>query len=485
MMNNNVTEKMVEVCCKHCGEYLFTASQEWLEDLDENRTFEFDGNTYYKFEGEIYCYDCGIDMFQECCECGEIIPDAMTKYDYNGNPYCDECAENYLFYCEHCGEYYRYDFTNDYSVYIDEYANDCECWCEHCVDNHAWYCSDCQEHFSNDVDHFDTIYGEQVCRRCCEGNYYVCEHCGEAFRPGDGDEDCHGTWYCDACYSRYAEDDDDDVIYNYHQYSTDWRFRSLLNAPISEQRNKQLFMGTELELDDGGDNSDNAIEITSALGYPADESDEFKCSQDGSLSNGFEIISMPATLDYHLKKYDWEAAMETAVDLGYKSHDPGTCGLHVHVDRAYFEDSMENPEVAVVILFANNKDWLQKFSRRKNFTYCAFHSSSRTFSPDDFKKDKELAAARAIGNMRDFYRGHGSALNFCGYSTIEFRLFRGTLKYSTFVASLQLVEMMCYAMKHFRKEQLCNIGLQWFKRFAARKHYDAFMNYIEERGIVA
>ena len=40
--------------------------------------------------------------------------------------------------------------------------------------------------------------------------------------------------------------------------------------------------------------------------------------------------------------------------------------------------------------------------------------------------------------------GRYVAVNLENYNTIEFRLFRGTLRYKTFLATLQLVDEICY-----------------------------------------
>lgn len=39
--------------------------------------------------------------------------------------------------------------------------------------------------------------------------------------------------------------------------------------------------------------------------------------------------------------------------------------------------------------------------------------------------------------------GRYVAVNLANYNTIEFRIFRGTLKYKTFIAALQLVDEIC------------------------------------------
>ena len=52
------------------------------------------------------------------------------------------------------------------------------------------------------------------------------------------------------------------------------------------------------------------------------------------------------------------------------------------------------------------------------------------------------------------------------------------------VASMQLVEMMAYAAKHFRLEQLCNVDYHWFKRFAEKRGYEEYLQYLKDRAIL-
>lgn len=87
-----------------------------------------------------------------------------------------------------------------------------------------------------------------------------------------------------------------------------------------------------MEIDDGND----ANECADAL---ADVTSAIYCKRDGSLGDeGVEIVTHPATLNYHLTKLAWDRIIETATDNGYTSHDTETCGLHVHVGRAELPD---------------------------------------------------------------------------------------------------------------------------------------------------
>ena len=211
---------------------------------------------------------------------------------------------------------------------------------------------------------------------------------------------------------------------------------------------------------------------------------------DGSLRRGFEIISQPATLEYHTKEYGWDKMMKKALSLGYRSHDAGTCGMHVHVDRAYFSDSFVDEKLAMALLVVNNRSWLMKFSRRNDYYYCPFPNGTydyyQPYKAEDFCLKKCQKAGKRYGEDRlreleEVMHQHYSCVNTAPRATVEFRFFRGTLKFDTFVANLQLVEMMCYAVRKFRYEQLCNINFHWFMRLAKRRGYKEFVAFANKR----
>ena len=54
------------------------------------------------------------------------------------------------------------------------------------------------------------------------------------------------------------------------------------------------------------------------------------------------------------------------------------------------------------------------------------------------KTGREILDKAKKGNL-----GRYAAVNLMNYMTIEFRLFRGTLKYNTFIAALELVDAIC------------------------------------------
>ena len=205
--------------------------------------------------------------------------------------------------CSICGRKFPEDaltlFAGDY-------------FCEHCLDEETIVCSDCGERLWNDANAGSRTH--PLCQRCYDSHYTNCERCGElidcenAYYLGDGED----YPYCENCYHILKNQ----VIHNY-----DYRPETIFYG------DGPRYFGVELEIDKGGEIGSNAEQI---LAVGNRERDFYYCKHDGSLDDGFEIVSHPATVEYHLTQLPWKAVMAEAVSLGYRSHQACTCGLHIH-----------------------------------------------------------------------------------------------------------------------------------------------------------
>ena len=74
--------------------------------------------------------------------------------------------------------------------------------------------------------------------------------------------------------------------------------------------------------------------------------------------------------------------------------------------------------------------------------------------------------------------GRYSAVNLCNRNTIEFRLFRGTLKLNTFIATLQIVNRICDVAFALSDEEIQ--GLSW-SDFVAAVTEPELIQYLKER----
>lgn len=238
-----------------------------------------------------------------------------------------------------------------------------------------------------------------------------------------------------------------------------------------DSRKPRILLGMELEMEIsggscGGDDDEDEDTCSDRASYakrvvralngvtPA----FCKAETDGSLDDGFEIISGYTGLDVHEKT--WKA-LSRATD-GLESHDTDTCGLHVHVDKAgmtplhmaklcTFIHAKENQRLLTTISrryqgstgsgyakFYQGTDWVHRAADAALYEYKAHRMSRR--------KGDKFNYGRFANS--EFWGERYAALNFNNAHTVEFRMFRGTLKFESIMACLEFA----FASWHFTKE---------------------------------
>jgi len=202
-----------------------------------------------------------------------------------------------------------------------------------------------------------------------------------------------------------------------------------------------LYMGFELEIDKGGKSDENAKLVIDMLGE-----DNIYCKHDGSLDNGFEIVTHPATLDYHYNM-NYEEMMKKLIELDYKSHDTTTCGLHIHFNKNYFSENKTIQDLNITkLLYLFEKYWdnVEKFSRRSSG-----YAQRYYIKLDDSMFD---VLSKAKNAYNKYY-----AINLRNEDTVEIRTFKGTLKYNTLIATLQFVNRIVKICKNTDLLEIQNV----------------------------
>lgn len=200
---------------------------------------------------------------------------------------------------------------------------------------------------------------------------------------------------------------------------------------------------------------------------------------DGSVSRGFEIISQPMTFDYiQENKERFKNILEYLQAQGYSSHDGGNCGLHVHVSRKYFGDTEEEQDKTLrkLLLFTETyKDELGRFSRRSNFQYCRFTSDK--YAQDYCSiENRYLKSSKVLKDMNKNCERY-QVINTQNRNTIEIRIFRGTLKYETFMATLEFVNNLITMVKEKETRKIS------FDNVINYKETEYLKQYCEDKNI--
>lgn len=286
--------------------------------------------------------------------------------------------------------------------------------------------------------------GRLYCEDCLDDLTLVCNDCGSRFLRTHNRSENDDFPICPECYDRdytrcvrcgriidtdhcwYPLDNDD-------PYCADC-CSTIENSPIHDYYFKPYpifygdgprYFGVELEIDDGGE-CDSSAEV-----------------------------------------------LDKAIGLGYLSHQAGTCGLHVHVSRRAFGNKPDAQDNAIArVLFFVERHWaeLLRFSRRT-------------------QRQLEQWAARygyrdRPGEMLEHVKkGHGSrytCVNLTNADTIEFRMFRGTLKLNTLIATLQMVDHICDAAIFMSDDELHD--LSW-SSFVSTVKEPELVQYLKERNL--
>lgn len=72
-------------------------------------------------------------------------------------------------------------------------------------------------------------------------------------------------------------------------------------------------------------------------------------------------------------------------------------------------------------------------------------------------------------------------VNLTNYHTVEFRMFRGTLKLNTLIATLQLLDRICDVAINLSDDELKD--LSWTTFVAGCAHLPELVQYLKERRI--
>lgn len=289
------------------------------------------------------------------------------------------------------------------------------------------------------------------------------------------------------------------------------RFNGTLQFLNVENAANPLFLGVELEVDTliptDYDNDEDHDEEDDSQNYSSFQQNIIAshilkkmapkgsayAMWDGSLANGFEIATHPATLKSHLDPtvFNYKGAFEDLGKLGYTSHESGTCGLHIHINRAFFGNSRQAQNLnAGKMAYLLEKHWpnFVLFSRRKEEQLDRWARVSKLYAEyrpienaidgapiSTGGKDREKGT-----HLRNLVRKHYPngqkyvALNTQHQNTFEFRIFRGTLKYETFMATLILVDNLARLVSSKKVNDLTAVSFDDIINYGG---YDTIKNY--------
>ena len=344
---------------------------------------------------------------------------------------CDRDFHNYFICCADCDTIV---FKGDAVEISDDY------YCSDCITT----CCCCGAIVPKSEVYTVADSGGEYCRHCYENETYTCDDCGTHFRYGDSLMQINGYSYCDDCKDNHRS-----LIDDYHTMKESGN----IDFYGEESRSQTPFMGFELEVD-----TNCYIDRNAVVSIIKDKFDNFfHYENDGSLNKGWENISQPASLNYHLSiidKYTW--MFNVLKEQGLKSHDTNTCGFHVHLDRKYFGKSEDTAIAKLLYIFEKFRPELMRFSRR---------TESEAESWAQKRKCNGINKSWIKKTVKDskHYCDHSEryyAVNLTNADTVEIRLWKGTLNIETFEATLRFTARLAELCKTVSAVELARMSFE-------------------------
>lgn len=193
----------------------------------------------------------------------------------------------------------------------------------------------------------------------------------------------------------------------------------------------------------------------------------FYLKSDGSLSNGFELVTEPATIEAHQTILPWQKVFGFMKAQRIEADQTTSCGLHIHVNKNHLPD---DHRIRLGYFVNSQKANMESLARRTQSDYARFKPAN---TPMD---------GYAVNTLGGKYE----ALNWSPRETVEFRLFRGTIEYDTLMSSLELAEALILFTVNKSITELKKKTVAWgsFAEFVKHNGYNFLPDYMIQKGVV-
>lgn len=314
--------------------------------------------------------------------------------------------------------------------------------------NNATDCLGCGDMVSSEEAHWVEYNDGYVCDYCERYELHTCDYCDEEY-VGDS----HDVSEC--------RDEHESEQINSYSY----RPAPIFHTGMSEETSSSTpFMGFELEMEIDGYVNEAAEYAVSRIG------DRAYLKHDASLSDGFELVTHPHTLLGYRESFPFDMLQVLVDDHKAKSWRTSTCGLHVHISRAAFQGLTH--QAAFTHLIQDNPAQMSRLAGRTNSQWAKFGGET-----DGMGKPVTIAKKVRNGGTWDRYQ----AVNTLNRSTIEVRIFRGSMMTRRVMMALELVDAAFHYTRNKGAKALTSGQLTWpefAKWLRNRKEYENLNYYI-------
>jgi hypothetical protein len=166
---------------------------------------------------------------------------------------------------------------------------------------------------------------------------------------------------------------------------------------------------------------------------------------DGSLNYGIELNFHPRSLESWTEyALELDKFLQGLIDRGCRADKERSTGIHIHSNRMAYDSPSHIWRVLKLV--TDHEEKVVEFARRRS-------------SFADFENIREHALALAF---RKFYGDHFDAVNVTG-NTLEFRIFRSSLRAGRVLANIQLVDSINEFTRFMTVKDIRQGALSWIE----------------------
>jgi len=300
---------------------------------------------------------------------------------------------------------------------------------------------------------------------CTDRDEWVGEecNCSSNYRWHDG----HDCYYHEDDYpyeddDDYEEDYDPDYVLPYDANVLNWLPQEVR---MPNDTKDEILMGGEHEAERRRDCPDDIVDriLGTMRGFAL-------LKNDGSLDNGFEIVTAPATLN--AQKHYWSKFCAENFNEHLSAWHTNTCGFHIHVSRK----SLTPLDIGKLLVFVNapnNSSFIRQIAGR---------------SSDQWARRSAKSVKDGL-NRSDKYE----AINLGKERTIEFRIFRGNIGKLGIMRTYEFVHALVMFVKQSALDkdtdvQLKNLTYTNLIKFVGkpnnRSQYPYFYTWLVKQGYI-
>lgn len=257
----------------------------------------------------------------------------------------------------------------------------------------------------------------RLCDECYAIRNRGCDRCRERGVGPLSAAGNDGGMYCADCL-QYANLPH--AVIHHHGWAPSTTKWCKLKHEASGGRNSTaLYFGMEIETENVKGTLTNeegaGIAVSSGLFY---------VENDGSISDGFEMVSHPFTWAWLQANSDKLDVLQELASKGFRGFKTETCGMHVHMSK----NGMSRGQVYKLLrLIYGHPEFIELVSRRNKGQLDQWANPNLEYRPRDLTKYAK----------EKFLDGKYRALNLSKRSTAEVRIFRSTLSKTGVLMNLE------------------------------------------------